>query len=66
MDLFPRASLFKYYIIAIKGTSPKGLRANSTRGTLGVASSNYKIISILDYHLVAIKETRNGPATCIY
>ena len=35
------------------------------RGTLKVASSDYKIINILDYYLVAIKETHNGPATYI-
>ena len=39
--------------------------ANNAKGTLGVASSNYKIISILNYYPVTIKETRNRPATYI-
>ena len=52
--------------MVIKGTSPKGLGADSVRNTLKVISSNYKIISILDYYLVAIKETYNRPATYIH
>ena len=36
------------------------------RGTLGVASSNYKIISILNCYLIAIKEIYNGSTTCMY
>ncbi len=44
----------------------KGLEANSTRGTLRVSSSDYKIMGILDCYLVAIKETYNRLATCIY
>ena len=58
--------LSKYYIITIKGAALKGLQANSARGTLKVANGDYKIISILDCHLVAIKEIYNGLATCIY
>ena len=51
--------------MTIKRAALKGLRANNTRNTLKVASYNYKIISILDYYLVAIKETRNRPAAYI-
>ena len=39
---------------------------NSIRGTLGVIDSNYKIISILNYYLVAIKEIYNRLTTRIY
>ena len=51
--------LSKYYIITIKGAALKGLQANSARGTLKVANGDYKIISILDCHLIAIKEMYN-------
>ena len=56
----------KYHIIAIKGTFLKGLGADSIRSTLKVASSNCKIISILDYYPVTIKETRNRLAIYIH
>ena len=62
---FREPVLFKYYIITIKGTTPKGLGANNARGTLGVASGDHKIISIPDCYLIAIKETRNGPMICM-
>ena len=58
--------LSKYYIITIKEAALGGLRANSTRNTLRVTNSNYKIMNIPDCYLVVIKKIHNRSATCIY